>query len=118
MLAMTHSPRAWLERQLTATIGNDAAGPAGSRPLHHMARDLAWHYLTANQRAAMAAAARRLRRWEEANEPWIVQTRKAIAAVGGGAGRNDLAPHHTAAIRGASGSPQHDANAALKQANR
>lgn len=73
---MTNSSPAWLEPEnANATARNPARADSGQRrrfdQIWSVARDAVWQYLTARQRAAQAAEARRLAREIDANEPWL-----------------------------------------------
>lgn len=73
---MTMSPQAWPERDSSATSMFEVAlarlKSFDARALYDMARDIAWHHLTARQRAAQTAAALHAARCDATKEPRIV----------------------------------------------
>lgn len=70
---MTTSPQAWSERETSTLVTLKMVlthlKKLDGRALYDLARDIAWHHLTAHRRAAEAVKARRIARTIEENEP-------------------------------------------------
>jgi len=106
---MTMSPQAWPERAAsiprTLKAVLEDLTKLDARALYGMARDLAWHHLTARQRAAQTAAALHAARCDAAKEPRIVDpsgaARSTFAPAAQLLATDRLPPSHGLTLEGA-----------------